>query len=112
MVKVYDKKISKIYLNKLYKDVTFLKNNGILDENYLSETVNSIDKVFNLNLDEKSLIELKDNIKKDYFVIRSKNNVDSVDNKEEKTLLVLQNLKIYSVDEDNMLVIKICFEKG
>lgn len=94
-----------VYINKLFKDK--FSNENIIDYIYLDELINSLNKIFNMNLDDEAINNIKKLVGDKYIKLRETENVDNVNKSIKEEIIMVQNYSIKLDYMDNMLMLAI-----
>lgn len=94
-----------VYINKLFKDK--FSNENLIDYIYLDELINSLNKIFNMNLDDKAINNIKKIVGDKYIKLRETENVDNVNKSIKEEIIMVQNYSIKLDYMDNMLMLAI-----
>lgn len=94
-----------VYINKLFKDK--FSNENLIDYIYLDELINSLNKIFNMNLDDEAINNIKKLVGDKYIKLRETENVDNVNKSIKEEIIMVQNYSIKLDYMDNMLMLAI-----
>lgn len=94
-----------VYINKLFKDK--FSNKNLIDYIYLDELINSLNKIFNMNLDDEAINNIKKLVGDKYIKLRETENVDNVNKSIKEEIIMVQNYSIKLDYMDNMLMLAI-----
>lgn len=94
-----------VYINKLFKDK--FSNENLIDYIYLDELINSLNKIFNMNLDDEAINNIKKLVGEKYIKLRETENVDNVNKSIKEEVIMVQNYSIKLDYVDNMLMLAI-----
>lgn len=94
-----------VYINKLFKDK--FSNENLIDYIYLDELINSLNKIFNMNLDDEAINNIKKLVGDKYIKLRETENVDNVNKSIKEEVIMVQNYSIKLDYVDNMLMLAI-----
>lgn len=94
-----------VYINKLFKDK--FSNENLIDYIYLDELINSLNKIFNMNLDDEAINNIKKLVGDKYIKLRETENVDNVNKSIKEEIIMVQNYNIKLDYMDNMLMLAI-----
>ena len=94
-----------VYINKLFKDK--FSNENLIDYIYLDELINSLNKIFNMNLDDEAINNIKKLVGDKYIKLRETENVDNVNKSIKEEIIMVQNYSIKLYYMDNMLMLAI-----
>lgn len=94
-----------VYINKLFKDK--FSNENLIDYIYLDELINSLNKIFNMNLDDEAINNIKKLVGEKYIKLRETENVDNVNKSIKEEIIMVQNYSIKLDYMDNMLMLAI-----
>ena len=94
-----------VYINKLFKDK--FSNENLIDYIYLDELINSLNKIFNMNLDDKAINNIKKLVGDKYIKLRETENIDNVNKSIKEEVIMVQNYSIKLDYVDNMLMLAI-----
>lgn len=94
-----------VYINKLFKDK--FSNENLIDYIYLDELINSLNKIFNMNLDDEAINNIKKLVGDKYIKLRETENVDNVNKSIKEEVIMVQNYSIKLDYMDNMLMLAI-----
>ena len=94
-----------VYINKLFKDK--FSNENLIDYIYLDELINSLNKIFNMNLDDEAINNIKKVVGDKYIKLRETENVDNVNKSIKEEIIMVQNYSIKLDYMDNMLMLAI-----
>ncbi len=94
-----------VYINKLFKDK--FSNENLIDYIYLDELINSLNKIFNMNLDDEVINNIKKLVGDKYIKLRETENVDNVNKSIKEEIIMVQNYSIKLDYMDNMLMLAI-----
>lgn len=94
-----------VYINKLFKDK--FSNKNLIDYIYLDELINSLNKIFNMNLDDEAINNIKKLVGDKYIKLRETENVDNVNKSIKEEMIMVQNYSIKLDYMDNMLMLAI-----
>lgn len=94
-----------VYINKLFKDK--FSNENLIDYIYLDELINSLNKIFNMNLDDEAINNIKKLVGDKYIKLRETENVDNVNKSIKEEIIMVQNHSIKLDYMDNMLMLAI-----
>ncbi len=94
-----------VYINKLFKDK--FSNKNLIDYIYLDELINSLNKIFNMNLDDEAINNIKKLVGDKYIKLRETENVDNVNKSIKEEVIMVQNYSIKLDYMDNMLMLAI-----